>query len=449
LDTKSNGEKIVSTNVFKNVILMGLTAFDNLILSLHMTPLGITPKEDYIFFMNTTTKTKVKRRSNGEGSITKLKNGRYMGKIMLGRKADGKPNRKTVYGETQTEVLKKINELIYEYNNGLYVEPNRLKFGEWLLIWLRTFKKKKLKARTYDTYESQINARIIPVLGHLSLKDITSFHIQDFYNELGDNDFSSATIRKTHQIINSALDKAQEQKMIRFNPATSIELPPLEQKPVRAFSRDEQTIFFEAAKLYSYYEAYVFAVDTGVRDGELFPLTWSDIDFEKGYVQINKTLIVVKDREKKSGNSYILKVQDSTKTKAGVRKIPLTKRCLRMLKELKLKNGTKGQLVFPSKNNTFINPRNFLRCFKTICKKAGLDDSFNCHTLRHTFATRCFEKGIPVKIVSRWLGHKKVQHTLDIYTHVMPDEEKRAIERLENDIESLEVAPPEYIKITQ
>jgi integrase len=387
------------------------------------------------------------KRSNGEGNILKLENGRYMGKIMIGRLPNGNPNRKTVYGDTQAEALEKINELKYEYNHGLYIEPNRMRLGEWLPIWLKTFKKKKLKARTFDTYESQINAHIIPVLGSLALKDLTTFHIQEFYNELGDDGLSSATIRKIHQIINSALDKAQEQKMIRFNPAESVELPPLEQKPVMAFSRDEQAIFFEAAKGYSYYEAYIFEVDTGVRDGELFPLTWKDIDFEKGYVQINKTLIFVKDRENKSDNSYILKVQDSTKTKAGIRKIPLTKRCLRMLKELKLKNGGKSELVFPSKNGTFISPRNFLRCFKTICGKTGLKD-FNCHTLRHTFATRCFEKGIPVKIVSRWLGHKKVQHTLDIYTHVMPDEEKQAIERLENDTESLVVTPPEYVTST-
>lgn len=234
--------------------------------------------------------------------------------------------------------------------------------------------------------------------------------------------------------------------MIHFNPAESVELPPLEQKPVKAFSREEQAIFFEAAKKYYYYEAFIFEVDTGVRDGELFPLTWNDIDFEKGYVQINKTLIHVKDRENKSSNAYVLKVQDSTKTKAGIRKIPLTKRCLHMLKEMKLKNGSKSELVFPSKNGSFINPRNFLRCFKTICEKTGLRD-FNCHTLRHTFATRCFEKGIPVKVVSRWLGHKKVQHTLDIYTHVMPDEEKKAIERLENDTESLAAAPPECTSV--
>lgn len=151
---------------------------------------------------------------------------------------------------------------------------------------------------------------------------------------------------------------------------------------MKAFTKDEQAAFFETAKGYSYFEAYVFAFDTGVRDGELFPLKWRDIDFEKGYVNINKTLIFVKDRANKSENAYVLQVQDSTKTKAGVRKIPLTKRCLHMLKEMKLKSGGKNELVFPSKNSTYMNPRNFLRCFKSICEKAGLED-FNCHTLRH------------------------------------------------------------------
>lgn len=63
-------------------------------------------------------------------------------------------------------------------------------------------------------------------------------------------------------------------------------------------------------------------------------------------------------------------------------------------------------------------------------KKAGIDKC-NSHTLRHTFATRCFEKGISVKIVSRWLGHSKISHTLDIYTHVLPDIEMEAIKILE------------------
>lgn len=388
-----------------------------------------------------------RKRNNGEGSICKLKNGKYRGKIMLGRLPNGKPNRKTVYGDTQKEVIEKMNTLKYEYNHGLCIEPNHMMLKEWLSIWLPTFKKIKLKERTYDTYESQINTHITPLLGNLELNEITTFHIQNFYNKLIDNGLSSATIRKIHQIINTALDKALEQKIIRSNPAKGVELPPIEQKPVMAFSRNEQAVFFKTAKRYSYNEAYIFAVNTGVRAGELFSLTWEDIDFEKGYVQINKTLTFVKDRENKSKRAYSSKVQDSTKTKSGVRKIPLTKGTLQMLEELNLKNGADNKLVFPSKKGTFINHSNFLRTFKTICEKTGLI-GFNCHTLRHTFATRCFENQINPLIVSKWLGHKKVEHTLNIYTHVMPDEEKYAIEKLENDIKSLEMTPPENVSPT-
>lgn len=87
---------------------------------------------------------KSKRKNNGEGSIIQLEDGRFMGKIMIGRKANGKPNRPTIYGQTQAEVLAKINELKYEYNHGIYVEPNRTKLGEWLLFWLKTYKQKNL-----------------------------------------------------------------------------------------------------------------------------------------------------------------------------------------------------------------------------------------------------------------------------------------------------------------
>ncbi len=376
--------------------------------------------------------TKPKRKNNGEGSIMQLKTGRFMGKIMIGRKADGSPNRPTIYGQTLAEVVNKINELKYEFNHGIYVEPNRTKFGEWLLLWLETYKQKKLKARTYDSYETQINANIIPAIGHIPLKDLNTNLIQQFYNDLYDdgNKLSSASVRKIHQIINSALIKAQAIDMIVKNPAAGVELPPLEPKLVKAFTVSEQEAFFVAAKDSDYCNAYIFAVNTGVREGELLPLCWSDIDFVNSRVSITKTLIYVRDRKGTSGNGYILKVQDSTKTKAGTRSIPLTESYLRILKEMKLKNSSKSQLVFPSRKGTFIEPRNFQRCFQNICKKAGLV-GFNCHTLRHTFATRCFEYGIVPHVVKKWLGHKRLSHTQEIYTHVMPDKENEAIEKLE------------------
>jgi len=162
---------------------------------------------------------------------------------------------------------------------------------------------------------------------------------------------------------------------------------------------------------------------------ELLALTWDDIDLKNGTVSINKTLSFVKNRKDTTGNKYIL-IVTKPKTKASIRKIPLTPRLHKLMAEMKLKSKNTSNLVFPSKTGGYIDPSNFQRAFHSVVEKAGIEKC-SCHILRHTFATRCFEKGIPAKIVSKWLGHSRVGHTLDIYTHIMPDVEKEAILLLE------------------
>jgi site-specific recombinase XerD len=87
-------------------------------------------------------------------------------------------------------------------------------------------------------------------------------------------------------------------------------------------------------------------------------------------------------------------------------------------------------VIFRTKTKNFISPRNTERSFCRIPKKAGIDKC-NFHTLRHSYATRLFELGIPAKIVSELLGHSKVSHTLDIYTHVIPVIKNEAIRALD------------------
>lgn len=375
-----------------------------------------------------------KKRVNGEGSITKLANGKYMGKIMIGWKKDGKANRVSVYGKTEKEVSAKLRELATQSDRGTYVMPNSFTFGEWITRWLHDYKSINLKPRTYDTYESQINTHIVPELGNIQLRNLKTEQLQRFYNlkfKSGEG-LSSATIRKIHNIINASLKQAQSNELILKNPSYGVELPVLEQKQIKAFTVEEHVLFFQSAKKTDHYNAFQLSYDTGIRMSELLALTWEDIDLKNEQVSITKTISFVKDRNNVSVNKYILIVQ-KPKTKASIRKIPLTQRALKMLMELRLKNGLKSTLVFPSRNGTYINPRNFERTFQTVVANAGIE-MCNSHTLRHSFATRCFEKGISVKIISKWLGHSKVAHTLDIYTHVMPDTEKYAIQILESPI---------------
>ena len=75
-------------------------------------------------------------------------------------------------------------------------------------------------------------------------------------------------------------------------------------------------------------------------------------------------------------------------------------------------------------------PRNVERSFVRLAKKAGIE-GVNIHTARHTYATRLFERGVTAKTVSELLGHKNVSHTLDVYTHVMPDTKSAAVKALD------------------
>lgn len=111
-------------------------------------------------------------------------------------------------------------------------------------------------------------------------------------------------------------------------------------------------------------------------------------------------IVLVKDRdtdEPKIKNKLL--VQDTTKTKNSNRKLPLTERSIKILKELKIKQQIKSNIVFCSENGTYVLPRNFERTFQKVVDKAGIEKC-NAHTMRHVYATRLFEEGVAAKTVS-------------------------------------------------
>lgn len=130
--------------------------------------------------------------------------------------------------------------------------------------------------------------------------------------------------------------------------------------------------FIEASKDSRLANAFLLSMDTGLRMGEFIALTWDDVDLKYGAVSVNKNVISVKDRDGITGNNNMLIVQDRPKTKASISKVPLTQRAVKMLMEMKLKNSLNCKLVFPTSNNTYLNPRNFERAFQFVVAKLEL-----------------------------------------------------------------------------
>lgn len=368
------------------------------------------------------------RRGNGEGSITKRKDGSWMGRLMVGRKSDGKPNIKCIYGKTRKEVQEKLIALANSVNVGTYVEPSKLMLLTWLENWLKEYKSIDLKPKTYDSYDQIINTSINPIIGETLIKDLKPDHIQKLISILtNEKKLSPSTIKRIYSILNSALKQAVINELIYKNPAEFVSLPKQNPKLVEAFTLEEQSIFLEVAKESRLYPAFVINIDTGLRRGELLALTWDDIDFNVGEITISRNIVNAKNR---ANSKYEIVVQDTTKTKSGLRKVPLTQRSMLLLKELKLRQQKLSNIVFCSEAGTHIDPRNYNRTFTKIIKKSGLKN-FSPHVLRHTFATRLFEQNVKSKTVSELLGHSNISITLNTYTHVMPDTKSEAVKALD------------------
>jgi integrase len=316
-----------------------------------------------------------------------------------------------------------------ELQTGSYISTD-MTLGQWLTTWLKDYKSINLKPKTYDVYETQVNCNIIPDIGDLVLKDLKQQDLQRFYNKKynNGNGLSGATIRKIHNIISSALNQAVDNDLMHKNVSKNVQLPKLVKPEVKAFTLQEQNLFFEAAKEYRLYNAFVVNIDTGLRSGELLALTWKDVDLVNGMIRVNKNVINVKNRDEDAKTKNKTIVQDSPKTEASNRTVPLTKRSLDILKEMY--KGKTSNIVFPSERNTYISLRNYQRTFYKILEKAGLEKC-SPHVLRHSFVTRCFEQNVQTKVISEMVGHAKLAHTTDIYTHIMFDIKRDAVNALD------------------
>ena len=202
-----------------------------------------------------------------------------------------------------------------------------------------------------------------------------------------------------------------------------------EPKKVRALSIDEQKKFLEVTKNCSNYNQFAFLLQTGLRTGELIGLKWSDIDFEKRVIHIQRSM------------EYRYSVGEwrigEPKSKSGYRDVPLTEEAIAILKNQKekLKNikiidmGFKDFVFLCRKGEPTKNSAYDTTLFK-LCDKAGID-RFSMHVLRHTFATRCIEGGMRPKTLQIILGHSNVVITMNLYVHVTEDEKVKEIEKIE------------------
>lgn len=330
--------------------------------------------------------------------------------------------------------------------------------SEWFEAWFEQYKKPTLKPTGVATYKRKFVNTYGDQLGFVKLKELNQFIIQTATSELINKGYKFKSIRDALSVLKLMLEAAIGNCVIDNNPALGIIVPTYAEtkEDRRVLTKEEQKIFLNKVELSFYKELYQFMLLTGVRVGEMGALQWSDIDFENEFININHSLTC------QYTNGVKTLVITTPKTKNSYRKIPFfgeTKQILLAQKEkqknLKKQLGNRWRnaeelgdvdLVFTSSMGSPVTRYVLEHDMRQISKEINTIEMYNAsregrptvafeyvhpHALRHTFATRCFEKGMSVETVQKIMGHANINMTMS-YTHVLDDVLKKAAENVGN-----------------
>lgn len=334
---------------------------------------------------------------------------------------DGKYVKRTGF----TSIKQARNEAINiksQVLKGTYFKPKATKvddiFNEWFKLYCKTVRESTAKATL--VYYSHVKNKI----GNKSIKSLDVRVLQKVANDLSTETTSNMLLKKYINLIDRLLRYAIRQDIIRDNPLKLVIIPRIQEtkKPLNYYNKRQLKTLLSYLKHGKNFQDYVLfktLAYTGMRIGELIALTWQDIDFIKGTIDINKTVSI--------GYHNKVIITDG-KTKSSNRTIALDKETIQELKHWKqiqakelLKRGynamNKKQLVFSNRYNRYFDKGTLNKKLKTCINNCNLP-KLSLHGLRHTHATLLFEGGASVKQVQTRLGHSNASMTMNVYTHI-------------------------------
>lgn len=343
-----------------------------------------------------------------------------------------------------------IANLIFQGNTVQSALPITL--NHYMEYWLENFKYKRVEPSTYtrlvNTYKKQIHNTI----GHMYIGDITTKTVQDLIDEYAyptdDNGrcLAKSGLQRVMQLLTPCFEKALEEELIRINPCKRVILPSqsyIKKETKEQFSLNDKELKAlkkAAFRKYNSTNEYVsrdaivivFLLNTGLRVGELLALEWNDIDFEEKTVHINKTLQSnVINFVNWEVASYSNRIKKSTKTKAGIRVLPLNETTIWYLQELRSydkRHGIISGYVVSTRTGQRVTARNMQRSLTRLVKRAGITKNITLHTLRHTYGSTLLRRGVPIEVVSSLMGHANISITYNKYIHVLHEERVKAVD---------------------
>lgn len=328
---------------------------------------------------------------------------------------------------------------------GLLPCDEKITLQKWIKVWLYEYKINDLRPSTLERYCGVFKNYILnSQIGMKKLKDLKAANLQAFYNSLINDKAKSPNIVKTiNKLLKTGLNQAIKEHYLIFNPCDNVTLPKLPpKKEIQIFTIEEEKAFIKSLADHRNRALFILVLGTGLRIGEVVALKWSDIDLKNCELKVQRTFKRVHLINNKSSSHKTAVIEQQPKTINSIRTVNIPSTVVEELKRHKtrqlaekLKAGEiykDNDLVFPNEVGEPTDSRNLTRSYARALNKANIPYK-NFHAMRHTFATRLFERDVPLKSVQKLLGHSSIKITSDIYTHVLPDEKIKAVDKL-NDL---------------
>lgn len=304
---------------------------------------------------------------------------------------------------------------------GQTVIPKALTVSQWLSTWMSDVIKVSRAATTVYAYQQMIDNHIDPALGSVPLQKLTPTMLQKYYAaKIREGKISSNTVRKHHDLLNTALRMAVKQGLILNNPAERVEAPVIKRPEIHYYSLEQVQTLLQLCEGTRLEVLIKLAGLLGLRREEIMGLTWDCVDFENKKIEIREVRtmaaaeVVTKDPKTDTSRRTLYMPPDiedvlrrEQEKQAGYRKV------------LGADYQDSGY-VFTHEDGRPVRPNYASELFTKFISDNGLPP-LTLHGLRHTFASIANSKGIPVYNISKALGHSSTATTSKIYTH-LPDQ---------------------------
>ena len=340
---------------------------------------------------------------------------------------------KTVTG-TKKQAEAELRKMISDLESGNVSAPSAIKLAVWMDTWLNSYLP-DIEQTTRDDYEDKINLYIKPALGHLPLKSIKNEDIQTWINNLKNKGvhpnykgLGPKTIRNVYNLLNPALEKAVVSGKIPRNPCIGTKLPKMQKYQAQVYTMADVQKALSVADDLSTYLMILLGAYVGLRRGEMAALQWKNVDLVNQMITISQNRVHTKNGV----------IQKSPKTQAGNRNIAIGQFEASALRDAKnvyddaVRNnpGFKDlDYVLFQENGDPFHPDSLTQKWERFIAKYHLSH-IRLHDLRHSNATAMIAAGINARVVQNRLGHSHVSVTLGTYTHVLPEMDKDAADKL-------------------